>query len=585
MRSPIGKVNITQTAPCQPFPRRARVRIKVLHEESTMPFFQDPPELGNQFGEDPTLQSYLARAVPEEIRRSVEPELREMGELAGGELYRMQLEDRLNVPVLTTWSPWGKRVDHIEVTPVWKRAAQIAVEKGVVATAYEKKSGRFSRVHQFALAYLFDASTDVYTCPLAMTDGAAKTLTVHGRSDLIERAVTRLTSRDPARAWTSGQWMTERTGGSDVGLTETIARPAGDGSERFRLYGTKWFTSATTSQMALTLARPENNPEGGRGLALFYVEVGENGERSPGIFVNRLKDKLGTKKVPTAELTLDGALATPVAGTSNGIRNIAPMLNITRVWNAVGALAGMRRGLALARSYAHKRVQFGAPLDQKPLHLDTLATISAEFEGAFALTFEVVELLGREEAGELDERGDRLLRLLTPICKLTTGKQAVAVLSEVLECFGGAGYVEDTGLPRLYRDAQVLPIWEGTTNVLSLDVLRAIAKERSLDELARLVTDVTANATTDLAPQAEKARGAIAHAQAWLAETYVKDAESVEAGARRFAMTLGRALELALLVRHGTWGDRRAAIASKWLASNGIDLIRDRDVDAKLLAL
>src|SRR5207253_463023 len=163
---------------------------------------------------------------------------------------------------------------------------------------------------------LFDASTDVYTCPLAMTDGAARTLLAHDSRALVDRAVPRLTSRDPSFAWTSGQWMTERTGGSDVGLTETIARAEGDGT--FRLYGTKWFTSATTSEMALTLARPEGNPPGGAGLALFYVEVRNDDGSMNGIAINRLKDKLGTRMVPTAELTLDGARALAVAGTGNG---------------------------------------------------------------------------------------------------------------------------------------------------------------------------------------------------------------------------------------------------------------------------
>src|SRR6185437_1654897 len=177
---------------------------------------------------------------------------------------------------------------HIEVSPLWKEAAVIAAEKGVVATAYERKHGALSRIHQMALLYLFHASSDVYTCPLAMTDGAAKTLSVHGNAALVERALPRLTSRDPKKAWTSGQWMTERTGGSDVGLSETIARADGD---KFRLFGTKWFSSATTSQMALTLARPDGNPPGGSGLALFYVEV-RNDDGSPnGVFVNRLKDK------------------------------------------------------------------------------------------------------------------------------------------------------------------------------------------------------------------------------------------------------------------------------------------------------
>jgi len=546
-----------------------------------MTFFQDPPTLGNQYDDDRVLRSYLARALPPEVRDAITPALREMGELAGGRLYRMQLEDRLNEPALTQWDPWGQRVDAIELTPLWKEAARIASEHGVVAAAYERAHGAFSRVHQFALAYLFDPSTDVYSCPLAMTDGAAKTLLVHQNRALLDRALPRLTSRDPARAWTSGQWMTERTGGSDVGLTQTVARAAEGGAHR--LYGTKWFTSATTSQMALTLARPEGSPPGGRGLALFYVEVFDERGRREGIHVNRLKDKLGTRKVPTAELTLDGALALPVVGLSDGVRNIAPMLNVTRTWNAIGAISGMRRGLALTADYARRRVQFGAPLAQKPLHVDTLAGLMAELEGAFHLTFRVVELLGREEAGEIGEDEARLLRLLTPIMKLTTAKQAVAVTSEVLECFGGAGYVEDTGLPRILRDAQVLPIWEGTTNVLSLDVLRALAKDRSLDvltdEVARLV-DAGGLREGKLAPAARAAEQAIGRARAWIERASTADPLAVEAGARRFALTLGRALELALLARHAAWaleheGDRRPLAAALRFAAQGVDLLRD----------
>lgn len=555
-----------------------------------MAFFQDPPALGNQYDDDRVLRSYLSRALPPDLREAITPSLREMGELAGGRLYRMQLEDRLNEPTLTQWDPWGRRVDAIELTPLWREAARLACEHGVVAAAYDRAHGPWARVHQFALVYLFDASTDVYTCPLAMTDGAAKTLLVHGNQPLIERAVSRLTSRDPASAWTSGQWMTERTGGSDVGLTETIARAQDDGT--FRLHGTKWFTSATTSQMALTLARPEGNPPGGRGLALFYVEVFDEHGRREGILVNRLKDKLGTRKVPTAELTLDGVVARPVAGLTDGVRNISPMLNVTRTWNSVCAAAGMRRGLALAADYARRRVQFGAALAHKPLHLDTLAGLTAEAEGALHLAFRAVELLGREEAGEITEDEARLLRLLTPIMKLTTAKQAVAVTSEVLECFGGAGYVEDTGLPRVLRDAQVLPIWEGTTNVLSLDTLRAIAKDRSLDVLSAEIARLTAGAREGrLAAAAAAAVHAVDHARAWLERTAADDPLAVEAGARRFALTLGRALELALLVSHAIWaldheGDGRPLAAALRFAAHGVDQIRDepRELAESLLA-
>src|SRR5829696_3701329 len=194
-----------------------------------MPFRQEPPRLGNQYEDDRALRSYLKRTLPPDVLREVEPSLSELGELAGGELYRMQLEDRLNEPRLTQWDAWGERVDRIEVSPLWRVAERIAAERGLVATAYERRHGAHSRVHQFALAYLFTPSTDIYSCPLAMTDGAARVLKTSGNESLVKKILPRLTSRDPARFWTSGQWMTELSGGSDVGASETIARLDGQG--------------------------------------------------------------------------------------------------------------------------------------------------------------------------------------------------------------------------------------------------------------------------------------------------------------------------------------------------------------------
>ena len=436
-------------------------------------FQQAPPTLGNQYDDDRVLRSYLARVLEGDVLREVEESLTEMGRLAGADLYELQLADRMNEPTLTQWDAWGNRIDKIEVTPLWRLAEHIAAEHGVVATAYEQKHGSLSRVHQCALAYLFTPSTDIYSCPLAMTDGAARTLLNSGNQLLVDRAVPHLITRDPKEFWTAGQWMTELTGGSDVGLSETIAKAEPD-SQTFRLYGRKWFTSAIASQIALTLARPEGNPPGGRGLALFYLETRDEHGRPRNIQINRLKDKLGTRKVPTAELTLDGTPAQLVKGSTDGVRNIAPLLNVTRLWNGISAVSLMRRGVALSSDYARKRVAFGAPLSEKPLHRDTLATLQAEAEAAFHLAFYVAELTGQNETSEILENDARLLRILTPVMKLTTGKQAVMVASEVLETFGGAGYVEDTGLPVLLRDSQVLPIWEGTTNVLALDTLRAL---------------------------------------------------------------------------------------------------------------
>ncbi len=541
-----------------------------------MPFFQRAPELGNQYTDDSFLRSYLSRALPPSMLRDIEPELHEMGARAGGDLYASMLAGYDHEPTLRHWDAWGRRVDHIDLVPHWAEAAKIAAEKGVVATAYEKRHGELSRVHQFALAYLFDPSSGTYSCPLAMTDGAAKTLLTVGDAELVARALPRLTSRDPSTAWTSGQWMTERTGGSDVAITESVARRV-EGTTDFRLYGTKWFSSATTSQMALTLARPEGNPPGGGGLALFYVEMRDADGALNGIQVNRLKDKLGTRMLPTAELELVGALAKPVHGLTDGIRNITPMLTITRTWNAVCAVAGMRRGLALSRDYARKRVAFGAPLGEKPLHVDTLAGLEAELRGAFLLAFRAVELLGKEEAGVLTDGEARLLRVLTPIVKLTTGRQTVATSSEVVEGFGGAGFVEDTGVARLLRDAQVLSIWEGTTNVLSLDVLRALGKGGSVQPIE---AEVRARVEASNDPIGRAAIEAVLHAGAWLEQARDRGPAAVEAGARRFALTLGRALELALLVDHGAWSarvekDGRTAAAARRFARTGVDLVLD----------
>jgi alkylation response protein AidB-like acyl-CoA dehydrogenase len=510
-----------------------------------------------------------------------------MGGLAAGELLALAQESRKLEPEWIPFDAWGRHVDEIRVNPLWRRCREVAAEEGLVATGYERAHGAFSRLHQFALVYLFAPSSQVYTCPLAMTDGAARTLETLADESLRAAVLPRLLAREPARAWTSGQWMTERAGGSDVGLSETVAKRTASG---WALTGVKWFTSAVTSEVALTLARPEGNGPGGKGLALFLVHTRDAQGRPNRLRVLRLKDKLGTRSVPTAELELGGMPALLVSRPSDGVRDMASMLNLTRTWNAVCSAASLRRGLALARDYARRRVAFGAPLSEKPLHLDTLAALAAEQEAALQLAFHAVALLGREEAGELDEAGLALLRLLQPVAKLTTARQAVAGASEVLEAFGGAGYVEDTGLPELLRDAQVLSIWEGTTNVLSLEAFRAVAKAGAL---APFVADVRARAGTaqhaSLAQPARAARAAVEHAEQWWAAAGARGAAATEAGARRFALTLGRALALALLVEQAQWdldrhGDGRTAEAARRFALAGVDLLLDEAGDAAATA-
>ncbi len=501
-------------------------------------FEQSGPRLSNTYTADPYLAALLAQYAAQHVASWQAP-LERMGEISAHVLYPLQQADRLNEPTLTQWSPWGERIDQITLTPLWAKAEQVAVEEGLVALPYEKTYAEYSRVLQFALVYLFTPSSDIYSCPLAMTDGAATTLVHSGNRQLAERALPHLTSRDPETFWTSGQWMTELPGGSDVSHTETTAR---EGEGQWQLFGRKWFTSATTSQMAMALARPEGNDQGSKGLALFYIEPRDAQGKLQQITVNRLKDKLGTRKVPTAELLLTGAPAQLVAGTTHGVRHIAPMLNITRTWNAVSAIGLMRRGLQLAWNYATQRHAFGDLLIHKPLHRETLLEQEAIFSGAFCFTFACVHLLGKQENQTATPQEQQQLRLFIPLLKLITGKQVVSLLSEVMESFGGAGYVEDTGIPQLLRDAHVLPIWEGTTNVLSLDCLHVLLKSGQLD-LADWLSPAHLRAS---GAAYEQGRARVQTALEKL-KTLQQQPDVLEAHARKIAVAFAQGLELLYL--------------------------------------
>ncbi|MBC7740758.1 MAG: acyl-CoA dehydrogenase family protein [Bdellovibrionaceae bacterium] len=448
-------------------------------------FYQNGPELQNTFDSDMFLKNYLKNNIPAEYHQQIFEHLQKVGALAATTWAQWAAEAEAHPPKLTTFSPWGKRIDQIEISNGWKQLEKAAATEGLIAIAFERKQKEFSRVYQMALLYLFAPSSAFFSCPLAMTDGAARAIELDGDENLITRAFKKLTSRDPEKFWTSGQWMTERTGGSDVSGTSTIAKAAGE--NRFTLEGTKWFTSATTSQMALTLARTENAEAGSRGLSLFYLELRDENNNLNNIEVHRLKEKLGTIALPTAELTLTGTPAIMIGKPGEGIKRIASVLNITRVYNSICALGHMRRALDLAWDFAQKRKAFGQFLIDHPLHKKTLSDLEVIFQRCFKLSFFVVKLLGKEECGIANEQEKILLRALTPIVKLYTAKKCILVSSEAIEAFGGAGYIEDTGLPRLLRDAQVFSIWEGTTNVLALDFLKVCQKESVLPLLAEIL--------------------------------------------------------------------------------------------------
>jgi len=445
-------------------------------------FIQQVPQLGNEFEDDTFLNDYLETYMPAQILAEIKPDLKRFGGRVGRDFLVWARDAEVNEPILTQFDAWGNRVDEIKVADGWKQLERVAAEDGLVAIAYEREQKEYSRLYQFVKLYMYTASSAIYTCPLAMTDGAARLIEIFGDKFLKGEPFDGLTSRDPKKFKTSGQWMTERTGGSDVSRSMTFAYPDG---EHYELKGHKWFTSAITADMAFTLASTEQPQDGKRAsLSVFHLPIRNADGKLNGIVVEALKDKLGTRALPTAQLELTGTKARLVGEKGKGVKTISTLFNITRIYNTVSAISYMRRAYALPKAYATQREAFGKNIGKYVLYEKSLRKLEITYQSNLLLGLFLTRLLGKEECNLASETEQSLLRLLTPVAKLYTAKQAIKSASECIEMFGGMGYLEDSGIPSILRDTQTLSIWEGTTNVLSLDMLRAAEKENGINAFA-----------------------------------------------------------------------------------------------------
>jgi len=542
-------------------------------------FCQQPPRLGNQYLEDTALRELLSRLLPKSILEEINDDLTRFGARVLGDIQEYGREAESHPPTLTHYNAWGKRIDEVRVANGWKELQKISAEEGLVNIAYERKQGQFSRVYQFAKLYLFSPSSYTFNCPLAMADGAARLLEVWTKDDSVpelREAFDHLTSRDPSKFWTSGQWMTEKPGGSDVGNTETIAIPSNrrsDGRD-YLLSGYKFFTSASTSEMSILLARTKdangNSIAGSRGLSAFFVRTHNDQGQLNNMIVHRLKNKLGTKALPTAELELINMPGILIGPLQKGVPVISTLFNLTRIFNAIGSVSSMRRGLALARDYCHRRETFGKLLCEHPLHLQTLATLEVQFRAALQLSFECVLLMGKIETGCASNEEMILLRILTPLAKLFTAKQAVACASEIVESFGGIGYMEDSDIPRILRDIQVNSIWEGTTNVLSLDVWRPMRSSNAFSVFAKTVRIKLSKKSNDnvilqiCSAEIENSLQSLEHYYHGRLEK--AEQSEVECIARQWAFSMSRVYVGSLLVEHACWSRSAidAEVSRRW---------------------
>jgi alkylation response protein AidB-like acyl-CoA dehydrogenase len=449
------------------------------------------PRLGNQFLEDYSLQRFLSFYVKPNYLEEINKDLLAFGDKVSNEYIPQMKEAELNQPRLIHYTPYNERIDQLILSEGWRFFKDQTSIEGLVSIPYENRSNEYSRLHYFSKIYLFHPSSALFTCPIAMTDGCAfliqqllKQTNINSNGQLrklLEDVFMKLTTRNPKKFWTAGQWMTERLGGSDVsGSTQTIALAVDPAQKLYALHGYKFFTSSTDSEVAMALARivkPNATPgDKPAPLSLFIVLV-KPGGKSNNIEIVRLKDKLGTRQLPTAELRLKGTLAFLVSEEGQGIKTISQLVNITRIHNAVAAVSSMRRIVNLAKDYAATRLAFGRKLNDLPLQINILNSLELSTQGNLLLVLEATKLQGLIE-NKLATLPDKSLhRLMIPLMKMFTGKEGVRVVSEGIECFGGMGYMEDSSIPQLLRDVQVTPIWEGTTNIQALDFLRALHKE------------------------------------------------------------------------------------------------------------
>ncbi|PVF96416.1 hypothetical protein CPB86DRAFT_827256 [Serendipita vermifera] len=463
-------------------------------------FQQEVPELDNAYTHDILLPSLLRRLIPREYQNAIFSDLTRLGNDLNGPIRSIgALADA--EPTLTQYSHWGRRIDVLQTSEGWRRLKGIAAQEGLVAISFERQYKEWSRVYAFAKTLLFTGEGRVVGCPISMTDGCARVLELLGTSEMKRDLLPRLISRDPDYAFTAGQFMTERPGGSDVSLTETVATPQDTANGKYRLNGFKWFSSATDSQVALALARTGDPNLGSRSLSLFLlplrlplplgtekvpsdVQARTNtivdGEReNNGVFIHRLKSKIGTHSLPTAELSLDNSVAYLIGPLNGGVKAISTVLQITRVHSSFDSVGSLARCFAIAQSFAKvRRIDSGKTLlENVPLHVASMAKIAITYRAILSLALNVAHLLGQCETATPGSAKfidvNARFRLLNPTVKAFATYHCVPAMEECMAAMGGQGYMEETGIGRLIRDALVEKIWEGTENVLALDLVRA----------------------------------------------------------------------------------------------------------------
>lgn len=449
----------------------------------------------DRFADDSSLRSLLPLYLDDDLHQHLMPVFEDLGPRLGGELDSLAADADKNPPVLHQRNRRGEDLQSIEIHPAYRQLQEVAYgELGMAAMSHT--AGVFGwpeplpPVVKYIFFYLFAQAEFGLECPVSMTDSLTRVLRKYGSQDLIDYYLPKLTSQNLDELWQGAMFMTEQAAGSDVGQTSTIAEPNDDGT--WGLTGEKWFCSNVDAKLTMVLARPAGAGGGIKGVGLFLLPS-ELPDGTPNSYrIVRLKDKLGTRSMPSGEVSLQGATAYLIGDIDKGFKQMASMINPSRLSNGVRAAGLMRRAFAEARFVSTNRVAFGTDLIDLPLQTRQLAKLMLTTEQALSACMHTAKIYGQSERG--DTEASSALRILTPLLKFRVTRDARKVTADAMEVRGGVGYIEDFGDARVFRDAQLGSIWEGTSNIVSLDVARAAHRSSALKPLIIHLEELLAEA-------------------------------------------------------------------------------------------
>ncbi|HUK42878.1 MAG TPA: acyl-CoA dehydrogenase family protein [Candidatus Bathyarchaeia archaeon] len=485
---------------------------------------------------DPYLEPYLTRRVP--TIAAYKERLADFHDWVATEVEaQANYTDRYAPPALETYDRDGEVVNRIVTNPWYEEQHREVYRRGIIGLPYAEAA---PHLLTFTMGYILSQADISLDCPVTLTGSVAHVLAAHA-PESVRRQYLHDVVRMDGLAKTGGTWATEQHGGSDVGATTTRAVRNGD---RFALHGLKWFTSNANSGLAIATARPEGAPEGSAGLGLYLVPSHLDDGKPNRYRIRRLKDKLGTKGLPTGEIDLLGAEAVEIAAPPHGFKLMMEALEYSRVHNAVGSAGMQCRALREALAWAKSRRAFGHLLCEYPMVQDELLRLRVEFEAGALLAFEAA--IAFDEA-QKDPARRTWLRLATALAKYLTAEYAVTASRAALELIGGNGYTSDYPVARLLRDAQVLTIWEGPANIQALELLRLLAPAQGGCEQYRARVNEIAER---IPPSHERLRAALQQrirADDDAIAATLRDAQSAQRLARKLLHRLSQTLAFALL--------------------------------------